>query len=351
MGRRQQGRRAVTIRAGQLGVNLGAAGLAVANPLRGQPLAVPEDVRLGDTPEGGPAILWALPPRGRYGKVRDWGDGGTAEQAFWAFLDLAEEQDPARFLAFARRFGPLGLWPYVTPDGQKVFGLDYWVPSIPDGIRTPWRWMTLRSAGPATTRRPGLPEIVVLVYEPVSEWRRWARWSRAVVEIAYALRLGECAPRRHWEALDLGSWFDPQDVGGMIRFATDRVRQREELAAVIQRRFLRWSGLVPALRWDGERPVLTIALGGEDAVLMRRTSGQQDWPENALFPALVARLVAIVMAGEPVAACSRCDRIHPRRRKARSDQPAYCNRCRIEARRATKRESNARARADGRYGA
>ena len=53
-------RRRVETRAG--GVDLDARGIAVAGPLLTRPLAVPRGVRLGDTPEGEPAILWAVPP-------------------------------------------------------------------------------------------------------------------------------------------------------------------------------------------------------------------------------------------------------------------------------------------------
>ena len=75
---------------------------------------------------------------------------------------------------------------------------------------------------------------------------------------------------------------------------------------------------------------------------MRRASAQQDWPENSLYPALVAKLLAVVAAGQPVAACAICGRIHPRRRQPRADRPAYCDGCQKEARRAAVRRCRAR---------
>ena len=101
-------------------------------------------------------------------------------------------------------------------------------------------------------------------------------------------------------------------------------------------------------RWEAEQPRLALALGGKEAVLMPRTSMQHDWPENCLFPALVAQLVAVIAASQPVAACSRCGRIHPRARRPRVDRPAYCTACRPEAVRANKRTSAAKARARNR---
>ncbi len=78
---------------------------------------------------------------------------------------------------------------------------------------------------------------------------------------------------------------------------------------------------------------------------MRRAAAQQSWPENALFPALVGELLAVISAGQHVAACRGCGRLHPRDRKPREDRPIYCGEeCRLGARRATKRESMARSR-------
>jgi len=337
MPKKQEARWDVEGHALDVGVEFTSVGLAIPNPLRGQPLAVPPDIRLGDTPEGQPAILWSMHPI-QHGHAQ-WGKGGTPEKAFWGFLELATEQRPDAFLTFAQRFGPLGLWPYKTADGHKVFGLDYWVPSIPDGIQTPFRYTTYHGDEYWQLNEAGL---VGMLYEPVEEWRRWAMWTRAVADLAFALRDG-CAPRRLWELIGYGFLFELRWEGQS--FAQNVGVQRRELVKWVQHTFLKWSGLIPVIRWDRERPALTLALGGETAVTMRRASMQIDWPENVLFPALVGQLVAVITASEPVASCSRCGRLHSRNRKARSDQPAYCDSCRIEARRKTKSESIARARA------
>jgi hypothetical protein len=104
-------------------------GVAIAGPLLTQKLAVPPWIRLGDTPDGQPAIWWKAHPS-RNGRPQ-WTQGGRADQAFWHFLELAGSTEADDFLRLAQRFGPLGLWPYETPDRHKVFGLDYWVPSAP----------------------------------------------------------------------------------------------------------------------------------------------------------------------------------------------------------------------------
>ncbi len=324
-------RRRIEAQAGD--VDLDATGIAVAGPLLTRPLAVPRDIRLGDTPEGEPAIFWSVPPAAdRLGITQLWAAGGTGRQAFWRFLDLADEQHPDRFVAFVRQFGVLGLWPYTLPTGHKVGGLHYWVPSVTEGIWTPRRYTTFYGDEYAELEEAGLLD---MLYEPVSEWRRWARWFRVAVDIALALRVGRLAPRQAWTELGWGSWFDPKrNRRGAHHLATDVAAQRDLFRGDIQNRFLKWSGLVPAFRWDEAGPRLTLALGGRSAIHMPRASMQLDWPENSLYPALVAQLLAIMTTGQPIAGCSLCGRIHPRRRRPRNDQPTYCDPCRSKARRA-----------------
>lgn len=348
MGQRNEARHTIGIHVDQLGGNIEKPALVIANPFQRQRLAVPRDVQLGDTPEGDPAILWNVPgwvSRDRqspdYARV-DWATGAQAEQAIWAFLELASESEPERFVAFTRRFGPLGLWPYRTEHNKKIFELgDHWVPSIPDGIQTPYRY-----GGPI----PGdeyqsliASGLSSMLYEPVSEWRRWAVWFRAVLGIALALRSGSVGSREQWAVFGI-------DGDSYTRYVSDTKRQQRHLAAIMQFWFLKWSGLTPVIRWAGEHPLLELAFGGDAAVTIRRASMQHDWPENSLFPALVGSLLAIVTANTPVAACAMCGRTLPRERQPRGDQPTYCDRCRPEAIKANKRRSAARARAKRREG-
>lgn len=332
------------------GADVGQAALAISNPLRGQALAVPPEVWLGDTPEGEPALLWTIPEGiDRYGIARDWRSGGCPEAAFWAFLDLAGTLEPVAYLTFAQRFGTLGLWPYETPARTKEYGLDYWVPSVTLGISTPWRYAATTSETLDEYHRLEAVGRHSARYEPIAEWRRWASWTRAIVEIAFALRQQRPGTRQQWAALELDGYFESAlaDLWRPSRgnFAFNIEWQRELLTDVIQQRYLRWSGLVPAIAWAGDELAVSLRLGGWDAVRERRTSGQLDWPEQTLFPALAAQLLAVVTAGRPVAACSRCGRVHPRTRRARHDQPAYCDTCRREAARRRKREHAARRRA------
>jgi hypothetical protein len=102
---------------------------------------------------------------------------------------------------------------------------------------------------------------------------------------------------------------------------------------------------VPVFRWADAGPVVTLALGGQDAVYVPRHSMLNYWPENSLYPALVAQLLAVLLAGDPLGACSRCGRLHEREKKARSDQPAYCDRCRASAERDRKARWAAKNRA------
>ena len=344
MGRAHRARNGLAPQADLAGVDLEPGVLVVGNPLRNQPLAVPRDVRPGDTPEGEPAVWWMLPPeRDRFLTALDWAAGGTARSAFWAFLDLAEEPDPERFVGFARRFGVLGLWDYRTESGHRAAG-EGWVPSVTDRIRTPHRFAAF--ADPDEFAEKEADDLLGMMYEPVAEWRRWAGEFRAAVQVAVALRADEGGRASDWAALGLGHEFDPETASPGAPFARDLLAQRRALAAAVQTGFLRWSGLVPVLRWDAGGPRLDLALGGRHAVRQAPAPVGFVWPENSLFPALVAQLVAVVVAGEPVALCAGCGRLHPRDQKPRPDQPAYCGEaCRAAARRKTKRESARKRRA------
>jgi hypothetical protein len=116
-----------------------------------------------------------------------------------------------------------------------------------------------------------------MFYEPVDEWRRWATWLRAVLLIATALRLGQSGSSEQWAALGI-----TRDLYTEFNYARDHQRQRENLASIVQRRFLRWSGLTPVIRWTGERPSLALAFGGDEAVKMRSSRRSQ----RACLPSL-----------------------------------------------------------------
>jgi hypothetical protein len=258
-------------------------------------------------------------------------------------LDLADEERPEAFLLFAERFGVLGLWPYETVDRHRVFSLDYWVPSVSEGVMTPSRYTVFHGPEEYELDRRGL---LGMKYEPVAEWRRWAAWFRAVVLIAYELHNDRLGKRPDWAALDWDLAFDQSRFKSLEHFNSDIALQRFWLARLVQVRFIRWSGLVPVVRWDGALLSLTVALGGQDAIQVHQRGARHDWPDSSLFPALVAQLLATITAGEHIAACSfpGCGRLHRRARKPRLDQPVYCDDCRLIAERERKRRWASRAR-------
>jgi hypothetical protein len=324
----------------------GSLGLVIPNPLRGQRLAVPHDVRLGDTPEGEPAILWKIPPENLDHPTRhDWRDGGEVPDAFQRFLKLRDETRPEKFVDFVRRFGPLGLWPYVLPGTtrEKVLGMEYWVPSIPDSVQTPYRYTVMHSGEEERYLREN--GLLWMMYEPVSEYRRWSRWVNAAFEIAGCLKAHRPAPRASWTAADNDLLFDIKTSGWAEQFPTNVRAQRIWYTNMIQSRFIKWSGIVPVLRWADGPANVGLALGGRWAVTMPRASMVLDWPENILFPALTALLLAFTCGSWNLASCSRCGELFPTKRKPLTDQPHYREQCKLPSRRDVQNRSARRTRA------
>lgn len=352
MPRRLEGRHQVAVRAGD--VQFDGAALVVGSPLLRERLAVPRDVWAGETLDGKPAIHWCVPPDAdKHGVTQDWARGGTGAQAFWRFLDLARDDanvPGAEFVAFAKRFGVLGLWDHRTPKGSKIFGIDYWPPSIAEGIYTPkveWDhvvYYRLKAEG----RHDEAERLTQTRYEPIAEWRRWAAWFNAALAITFDLRDGRSSRVQDWTALGWDIAVTVEDQRGGRRMVSVDL-QRRELMRVIQGRFLKWSGLVPTIQWGDNGPGVSLALGGKDAIHMPRWSMQFDWPPNSLYPALVAQLIAVITAGPTaIATCDTCGRLHPRTRKVRADQPKYCDACKEDAIRETNARSAAKRRAEGR---
>lgn len=318
-------------------------GLVVPNPLRNQALAVTHDVRLGDTPENDPAIWWTIPPFNEGHVTRhDWKDGGSVSAAFRAFRKLEDAQRHADFVRFVQRFGPLGLAPYRTADGSTAAGLDYWVPTMVNTIMTPRRFTEIRTG--AEYEYILEHKLLGILYEPISEYRRWSKWLNGVIAVADKLKNGGVASRSHWANLDLDWLFDHTVNGWEPQFPQNATVQRIWLGRVVQERFVRWSGIAPVFHWMGDKPEVALTLAGPDAVTIPPHSMSLDWPENMVFPAITATLMALLAGHWNRAVCSLCGKDFETERKPRDDQPHYCDDCKVLNRKEIQKKSSQKRR-------
>lgn len=298
-------------------------------------MAVPVHVRLGPD-----CVEWR-PGNGLSSAERWWPDGKPASGALWAFIRLATEPDGEQFVAFSRRYGVLGL----SPGGRPAVSLK--VPGMMPGRHDDGSF-----------------------WEPLAAWRVYAANAKAIVHLAAALRGGERVNAKRivaeagleddrwaWrQHIPMPTWGDDQTKHDYtITIAArwpatvaweldlpehDVASQRQWLAWYVTQHWLAESALVPILDWTDDRPRLALPIGRTESDVQNRF-----WPPNMLFNILAAHLVSFMCSEEPVARCSRCGGLHPRKRVARDDQPSYCDDCRPEAERQRKREYASRKRA------
>jgi len=279
---------------------------------------------LGDTESGSP-LEWRTPQRiWTFGKrlVLEDGaivlrvdlphDGHRALPDFELlseFVRLADESvAETRVLAFARRWGLLGLCPHGLPRTHDRNRIPY---SIGFGLWLIGDWTC--SSGVETP-------------EPIEGWRYWARQARALVALIASLRMDDVGAIEHWETLwSPGSWVHGDlwaratDVIEEIRLDLhDRVIdeigvQRDQLAKSVET-WLRLASVELKVNWFGDRPqpVLTNA---------------------TLFDTIG---MLILFLGGDLSGFALCSGCHapfiPGRRLGPRDRARYCVACRGEHR-------------------
>jgi hypothetical protein len=188
-----------------------------------------------------------------------------------------------------------------------------------------------------------------VLYEPVSEWLRWARWFGAAVQIAIALASGRPASFAQWKVLGYGEVIgNSKDDPWWSDFQRNTTKQRDRITGFVQSRFLQWSGVIPVVGWSGEQVRYTLGYQGEDLYSINQRGARLIWPQNSLYPALVAHLLAVISSGHRVFACEDCGRLHERQRRPQIGAKVRCSLCGSAARREGKNESARRRRREGR---
>ena len=299
-------------------------------------LAVPAKVRLGPD-----RVEWI--PGTDDDPEPWWREGEIASKALWEFIRLATEFDEQRFVNFARRYGVLGL----TEDG------------LPSVSRTD---PGLGGPGQLAESWNGF----AVSWESIPAWRVYAANAKAVMYLAMELRqggtinaarvlkragpdsasLGPQWPSPSWESDGTGGNYTrhllkrrPEFFLNLDRPGHNCASHRKWIAGWVTNFWIAHSALIPTVVWEDERPRLALPIG-------RRSSSSWEYgrPPNMLFNILAAHQAAFICSREPVATCGHCGTLHPRSRKPRADQPAYCAACKPEAEKERNRRWKARQR-------
>ncbi|MGI8857534.1 MAG: hypothetical protein ACR2JW_17510 [Thermomicrobiales bacterium] len=323
--------------------------LGVADPLARIRIIKPRQIRLSDG-----WIEWLAPkgPRARGRRKPVVMTREALEARFWPgveyprgilrdFLALEAQDDPSAFLAFAQRFGVLFV--FQTEDGWRICADRETMTAL--RIREDEGWYR----------------------ESIAGWRAVARHFGAIMLLASYLKEGTYAPSAVWttsaqiivagDARKQGAWseaapevFERRSVAfpEMKDFWPSLLRQKQayvmgaEISALLSA-----ARLTPRMSWDLQGARVTLApVDPFHAPIYpyQDLRGDGDWGWS-LFPILVAELAAMLDPAVNLERCVRCLSAYEASRKARSDQPHYCEKCRKIVRRESTRRSVARHRA------
>jgi hypothetical protein len=151
--------------------------------------------------------------------------------------------------------------------------------------------------------------------EPISAWRDYARFARALLNIAARLHQEEIGTDEDWRTLHFDeSGFLGIDYSAKRREGTtfpDLDREKSLIASGVN--FWLESGAVqPRVSWNTSRPVVTF---------------ECPKPYGKLFANLAIQLMMVVSQVASVAICSACGRSYMPKRRPKINQRRYCPSC------------------------
>lgn len=249
------------------------------------------------------------------------------------FLALAAGPTNAALLAFARRWGSLGL---VSQEPASLDGHIF----------------DVRGAGELLLPRLAYRLVPNIMGEPLALWRTVLTQVRVVVSIADRLAREELGSESDWQVLrDIVQW--PLVIRGRTNAQRDADRDRQ-MAGVTEAPFL-LDGDVATL--VGQRQLLACVLQAWLALGALRV--QMEWTADAerprlmlgtrtMFGGIVSELIVHLAAQHGLATCAGCGASFVPSRRPRADRWAahaiYCATCRADgtAKRAASRAWRAR---------
>jgi hypothetical protein len=333
------------------GQGLDIAELAVSR--KASVIDLPAVLPQRDLYSGRPAAVRAGPDRIEW----SWGEakglpGAPGSECLFNFLKLADSDDLVDFVRYANVHGVLGLTVKGLPG---TFGGEN--PPTVSG-EPAWNW------------------------EPVNLWKAYAQNAKMLLILTMALRadkridpievlenagfaredlyLGEEAgppfkrvyerDERDFRPGGVSILLGENDMAvfapvpgltniSLIHTAKNVASQRRALMVWLEHHWLGLADIVPTVEWSSGPARLVLRLSRTAPKFSVERATFCYWPLNTLFSVLAAELTGIICSDRYVAQCRRCLALHPSRIKVRTDQPNYCDHCRLEVRRATNRNA------------
>jgi hypothetical protein len=156
--------------------------------------------------------------------------------------------------------------------------------------------------------------------EPLRAWRKYARYARALLNIAARLHTGELGSDEDWKTLHF-------DRAGFLGWNHAEKRKEKNfsdinfeksLVATGVNNWLESGGVQPKVSWKASRPIVTF---------------ECPKPYGKLFANLAIQLMMAVSQVDAVAICSACGQSYMPRRRPKKNQRRYCPNCKKTARR------------------
>jgi hypothetical protein len=158
--------------------------------------------------------------------------------------------------------------------------------------------------------------------EPISAWRDYARFAKAILNIAARLHEGEIGSDEDWDTLH----FDEAGFLGLDYAAErrkskkfpDLYREKSMIANGVNTYWLGSGGVQPRVSWKASRPIITF---------------ECPKPYGKLFANLAIQLMMAVSQVDAVAICSACGQSYMPKRRPKNNQRRYCPTCKKVAQR------------------
>lgn len=238
------------------------------------------------------------------------------------FVALADA-DENKYLEYACKWGLLDL----CKEHHTITNHNYNCEPI-----IPYRMVVLGVTDkPAREHR----KMLLAAGEPVSAWRDYARFARALLNIAAKLHEGELGSDEDWETLH-------GDEAGFLGWNHAERRREKNFSDIdyekslivtgVNTYWLGSGGVQPRIYWEASRPTITF---------------ECPKPYGKLFGNLAVQLMMAISQLDSVAICSACGQSYEPKRRPKTNQRRYCPDCKKVARRDASADYRRRKRAAG----